>query len=275
LNETDMISIKKIRAKYNYSLILLKELVITDFKLRYQGSVLGYLWSLLRPLAIFLIMYVVFLKFLRFDYGVPHSTVYLLLGIVLWNYFTEVTSNGVGSIVGKGDLLRKINFPKYVVVLAGSFSALINLAINFVVIAIFMVFDHVAVSWHIMWAIPLVIELFILALGIAFALSAIFVKLRDMSYIWEVVLQGMFYATPIFYPLTQVPGKAAKLIMLNPAAQIIQDMRHAIVSPKSPVITTYWSSPYIRLVPIILAVLIAIAAAIYFRKRSKFFAEDI
>jgi ABC-2 type transport system permease protein len=266
---------KKLIERYHYSLILLRQLVKTDFKLRYQGSALGYLWSLLRPLAIFLIMYVVFLKFLRFDYGVPHSTVYLLLGIVLWNFFTEVTSTGVSAIVGKGDLLRKINFPKYVIILAVSFSALINLALNFVVIGIFMVANHVDVGYRILWAIPLLMELFIIALAFAFLLSAVFVKLRDMSYIWEVVLQAAFYATPIFYPLVLVPANYAKIMMLNPIAQIVQDLRHVIVTPQTPTITTYWHSPYIRLIPIAIVLVVAVVSVYYFRNNSKNFAEDI
>lgn len=267
--------IQKIQSRYRYSFILLKQLVKTDFKLRYQGSVLGYLWSLLRPLAIFLIMYVVFVKFLRFNYGVPHSAVYLLLGIVLWNFFTEVTSTGVGSIVGKSDLLRKINFPKYVVVLAVSASALINLALNFVVIGVFMVVDKVEITPHIFLAIPLLLELFVLALAFAFLLSALFVKLRDVSYIWEVLLQAVFYATPIFYPLVLVPQAYAKFMMLNPIAQIVQDLRHVVVTPKTPVISSYWTSPYIRLLPIVVVVLIAIFGLWYFRKNAKHFAEEV
>src|SRR5690554_2274327 len=136
-------SIAHIKQRYRYSSILLKQLVKSDFKLRYQGSVLGYLWSLLRPLAIFFILYVVFVRFLRFDYGVPHSGIYLLVGIVLWSFFTEVTSGGLGSIVGKGDLLRKINFPKYVVVVAVLLNALINLTFTAIVIGLFMVLDGV------------------------------------------------------------------------------------------------------------------------------------
>lgn len=247
----------------------------TDFKLRYQGSALGYLWSLLRPLAIFLIMYVVFLKFLKFDFRVPHSTVYLLLGIVLWNFFTEVTSNGVSAIVGKGDLLRKINFPKYVIVLAVSFSALINLALNLMVVAVFMVVDGVNVTPAILLTIPLVLELFVLALALAFILSAVFVKLRDMNYIWEVVMQGLFYAIPIFYPLYMVPEKAVQLMLLNPIAQIIQDMRHVVVSPQSPTLGSVWQNGYMRALPIAVVVLIGLFSVYYFKKHSRSFAEEI
>src|SRR5262245_60339926 len=105
-------SVQKIIQRYRYSVILLRALVVSDFKLRYQGSLLGYLWSLLRPLAIFAILYLVFVQFLRFGSNVPHFPIYLLLGIVIWNYFAEVTNIGVGSIVERGSLLRKINFPK-------------------------------------------------------------------------------------------------------------------------------------------------------------------
>lgn len=94
--------------KYHYSLILLRELVITEFKLRYQGSVLGYLWSLLRPLFLFAILYVVFVHFLRIGGDIPHWPVAMLIGIVLWNFFSEVTNNGVTSIVNRGDVIRKI-----------------------------------------------------------------------------------------------------------------------------------------------------------------------
>lgn len=268
-------TLQKLQSRYRYSFILLKQLVKTDFKLRYQGSALGYLWSLLRPLAIFLIMYVVFLRFLKFDFHVPHPTIYLLLGIVLWSFFTEVTSNGVSAIVGKGDLLRKINFPKYVIVLAVSVSALINLALNMLVVGVFMVADGVDVTMAILLTIPLVLELFVLALALAFILSAVFVKLRDMNYIWEVVMQGVFYAIPIFYPLYMVPEKAVKLMLLNPVAQIIQDMRHVMVSPQATTLGMVWQNSYIRAIPVVAVVLIGLFSVYYFRKHSRSFAEEI
>jgi len=269
------ITTQSLKARYRYSAVLLKQLVVTDFKLRYQGSFLGYLWSLLRPLAIFLIMYIVFLRFLRFDYGVPYSALYLLLGIVLWNFFADVTSTGLGSIAGKGDLLRKINFPKYVVVLAVLFGSLINLFLNFLVIGIFMAVSHVDIAPRILWAIPLLLELLMLGLAFAFLLSALFVKLRDMSYIWEVLLQATFYATPIFYPLILVPSVYAKWMLLNPIAQIVQDLRYVIITPKTPTIADYWDSDLIRLVPIAIVVAIALFSAHYFRKHSRHFAEEI
>lgn len=266
----------KIRQRYRYSIILLKQLVKTDFKLRYQGSVLGYFWSLLRPLLIFLILYLVFTQFLKVGTGIPHYPVYLLLGIVLWNYFVEVTLGGVSSVVGKGDLLRKINFPKYVIVVAGSFSALINLAFNFIVIAIFMYFDHVPFILHDLFILPFLLELFVFSLAIAFFLSAAFVKFRDISYIWEVVIQGGFYVTPILYPLSRIPHKYAKIMILNPLAQIIQDSRHVLVTKTTINIGTLYSGDkLIWLIPTGLTLFTAVIGGWYFRSRSKFFAEEI
>ncbi|CAN5372535.1 ABC transporter permease [soil metagenome] len=267
----------KLHDRYRYSVILLKQLVKTDFKLRYQNSFLGYLWSLLRPLALFLIMYIVFVRFLKVNYHVPHSAVYLLTGLVLWNYFGEVTSGSIGAIVGRGDILRKLNFPKYTIVLSGSVSALINLAINMVVVGIFMAVQHVSIQSHILYVPLLILELFVFSIALAFFLSALFVKFRDVNYIWEVIMQAAFYATPIFYPLIAVPTShhLRELVMLNPLAQIIQDVRYCLVTDQTPTIANAFSNGWVRAVPIGITVLLAIIAATYFRKRSKYFAEEI
>jgi ABC-2 type transport system permease protein len=202
--------VHKIRQRYRYSLILLRELIRTDFKIRYQNSILGYVWSLLRPLLLFLILYFVFTKFLKVGTGVPHYPVYLLLGLLFWNFFVEVTMGSVTAIVSKGDLIRKINFPKYVIILAVLSGALINLSLTSVVIIIFMIAGHVSVSWQALLLIPLLLELILIAITAAFYLSTAFVKYRDVSYVWEVIIQAAFYATPILYPLTRIPHAYAK-----------------------------------------------------------------
>lgn len=262
--------------RYRYPIILLKQLVKTDFKLRYQGSALGYVWSLLRPLLLFATLYIVFAKFLKFGATIPHYPQYLLLGILLWNYFTEVTVGSVGSIVGKGDLIRKINFPKYTIILAGSFSAFINLLLNFIVLAVFMIIGHVAIGWHALLIIPLILELFILSISLAFFLSALFVKFRDVQYIWEVVVQAAFYATPILYALSIVPHNIAKILILNPMAQIIQDARWAMITPDTETIyQVYGGDKWIWLIPLGITALLAVTSAIYFRSQSKYFAEEV
>jgi len=176
-------NIAELKNKYRYAHILLRQLVITDFKLRYKGSALGYVWTLLRPLALFAILYVVFVYFLKIGAAVPHYAVYLLIGVVLWNYFVEVTMNGLSAIVGKGDLMRKLAFPRYVVVVSGSLSALINLGINLLVVALFMGINGTPFTLSALLIFPLILELFIFGLGIAFLLSALYVRFRDINYI--------------------------------------------------------------------------------------------
>lgn len=270
--------IQKVSQRYSYSVILLRQMVITDFKLRYQGSVLGYMWSLLRPLFLFVILYFVFANFLDLGDDVPHYPVYLLTGIVLWNFFAEITNNGVSAIVGRGDLIRKLNFPKYVIVLSCAFSALINLLLNMVVIAVFMYFNHVDIGWSLA-VVPLYIfEIFVFALGLAFILSTLFVRLRDINYIWEVFMQAMFYAVPIIYPLTKVSAEwpeIAKFMLLNPVAQAIQDIRYYAITPEAQTLETLGHHGLIAAVPIVIAFATFVGAIIYFKRRSPHFAEQV
>lgn len=261
--------------------ILLKAMVSTDFKLRYQQSVLGYLWSILKPLMLFTIMYFVFVRFMRFGDDVPHFAVALLLGIVMWNFFNETTTGGMMSIVGHGDLLRKIHFSKYVVVIASSMSALINFGLNFIVVVIFMLLNGVHLTWSSLLIIPLMLELYILALGIAFFLSAVYVNLRDLNPIWEVVMQAGFYATPIIYPISMISNRGGALgpivakldLLLNPVAQIVQDARHVFVDPANVTVWQMESNHIIALWPIVLSVLVFIGGLHYFTVKSKHFAE--
>lgn len=258
--------------------ILLRELVVTDFKLRYQGSALGYLWSVLKPLFLFAVLYVVFDQFLRLGRDIEHFPVYLLLGIVLWGFFTEATTNGLQSIVSRGDLIRKINFPKYIIVISGTISALINLCINLVVVLFFILINDVQLTWSALIIIPLILELYIFSLAIAFFLAAANVKLRDIGYLWEIFLQAAFYATPILYPLAMVIVQseiAAKIIMLNPVAQIIQDARYVLVTHDSITIYQLYQSAYQIFIPFIIVLISVFVAGLYFKNNSRKFAEYI
>jgi len=259
--------------------ILLRELVITEFKLRYQGSVLGYLWSLLKPLMLFTIMYIVFVHFLRFGAGIEHFAVALLLGIVLWTFFTEATSQGMQAIVSRGDLIRKISFPKYIIVVAGTISALINLLLNLLVVFVFMIFDGVDFGWQSLMFIPNLLLLYTFALSLAFFLSAAYVKYRDVSHIWEVVLQAMFYATPIIYPLQMVmefSNQAAQLLMLSPIAVVFQNARAELVGGENVITASQlFSDPLLLLIPYLIIGLTLVLAVVYFKKSQKYFAERV
>ena len=272
----------KLISKYRYSWILLRELVKTDFKLRYQGAMLGMAWSVLKPLMLFAVMYVVFVRFLRFGAGIPHFAVSLLLAQTLWAFFQEATSQGMQAIVGRGDLLRKLKFPKYIVVVSSTVSALINLVISLFVVLIFMIVNGVEFRPTILLFPLVVVELYIFALGIAFLLSTMFVRFRDIGHIWDVIMQAWFYATPIIYPLTQLINvgwlSVAKLVlMLNPIAQIIQDARYLVVTTQT---ETIWGLVgqqcwLLKLIPLLIIAIVLLVGVTVFRRRSPYFAEEL
>ncbi len=267
---------KNLKHRYRYSAILLRQLVKTDFKLRYQGSVLGYAWSLLRPLLLFLILYVVFVRFIRLGSGIPHYPVYLLLGIIIWNFFGEMTAQSLGSIVGRGDLLRKINIPRWVIVLSSSISALINLFLNLLVFIVFLLINHIDLLKTTLWLPLILLQVYIFALGLSLFLAAAYVKFRDINYIWEVILQAGFYLTPIIYPITLITNHTLqKAILLNPMSQSIQDARYSSITHQTVTTAQIFGGGLIKFVPYVISVLVLILGMAYFRHQSKSFAEEI
>ena len=257
---------------------LLRELVATEFKLRYQGSALGYLWSLVRPLFMFAILLTVFGFILKIGSNIPHYPIYLLLGIVLWNFFLEATNYGLQSIVGRGDMIRKINFPKYIIVISGTISALINLGISVAVVLLFMAFSAIPLRPIALIFPLLIVELYVFALALAFFLSAVYVKYRDIGYVWELLLQAGFYATPIIYPLSIVIHKSpllAKLMLLNPIAQIVQDARYALVSPQTDTLLKLSHNWLLLSMPIVIILATVILGSLYFHANAKYFAENV
>ena len=255
---------------------LLAELVRTDFKLRYQGSVLGYAWSLLRPLLMFGIYYVVFAVVFRFGDEIPNFPIYLLLGIVLWNFFQETTSQSLGAIVVRADLVRKIKIPRWMIVVSAGIGASINLALNFLVIILFAAINGLDFLSSSVYLPLFILEIYLFALGLSLILSALFVKYRDIGYIWDVVLQAGFYATPILYPLSLVTSETAQRIMfLNPMAQSIQGARNSFVTPESVTIAEPWGSNWAVLLPLGIVVLTLIIGVLYFSRQSKTFAENL
>ena len=257
--------------------ILLRELVVTDFKLRYQGSILGYLWSILKPIFLFIILYIVFDKFLRLGRDIEHFPVYLLVGIVLWNFFTEATVQGLQSIVSRGDLIRKINFPKFIIVVSGTISAFINLIINTIVILVFCVINSVSISAEALLIIPLIAELYVFSLAVAFFLATLNVKYRDIGYLWEIFLQAAFYATPVIYPLQMVVKQmpwAASWLMLNPVAQVVQDVRKVLVTQQTLQLYDLVSFP-VMLTPFVAVIIVILLAVFYFRSNQRYFAESV
>ena len=275
----------KLKERYRESFIILRELVKTDFLLRYQGSFLGIAWSVLKPLMLFCVMYVVFVKFLRFSDGTDTFPLVLLLGISMWNFFTESTTMGLCSITTRGDLLRKINFPKYIIVVSATINALICMSINLGVVIVACILSGVQFTVNVFWLPINLAQLYLLSLGVALLLSTLNVYFRDAQHIWEVVLQGLFYATPIIYPLSMVEQKLGevapgvgllveKLMLLNPAAQIIQDIRHNLIAPATtPTIWTLSDNIFFQMIPVALTFALLLWGVHVFRKYSPKFAE--
>ena len=255
---------------------ILREMVATDFKVRYQGSALGYVWSLLKPLLLFAVLYVLFTYIAPIGKDVEHYGVMLLVGIVFWNFFSETTMVGASSVVAHGDLIRKVSIPRYLVVIASAISALINLGLSLIVFFIFALLNGIMPSLSWIGLVLIVIELFVLAVGLAFILATAYVKFRDITYIWEVVLQAGFYASMIIIPISIVPAYMHDWFFMNPIVQIVQDARNFLIPDVGNI--TIWNTvehPILRLMPFILITVIALIGYKYFQARSRFFAEDI
>ena len=271
--------IKRLQERYHYALVVFKELVKTNFKLRYQGSYLGVLWSVLQPLMLFAVMYVVFVKFLKFTDGTPTFPISLLCGTCLWQFFTESTSMGMRSIVDRGDLLRKIHFPNYIIVAATTMGSMISLAINLGVVILFGFFAHAHYTWRGITVLPSILQLAAISVGVALLLGSLYVYFRDIGHIWDVILQALFYATPIIYPLSIVQKNpefswAADFMMLMPTTQTIMDIRHNLLSPEYvPTIWTVVDNKILCLIPYVLSVLVLWLGVHVFRKYSAKFAE--
>src|SRR5688572_5389075 len=172
-------------------------LAATDFKLRFFGSVLGYVWTLMRPLLLFGVLYVVFTEIVRFGGDVKHYPVYLLTSIVLFTYFSESTSRGVTSLVERENLLRKMRFPRMVIPLAVALHALFNLGLNLIVVFAFILGSGISPRVEWLGLFPLVVLLVMFSTGVTMLLSALYVRYRDMQPIWDVALQMLFYASPV------------------------------------------------------------------------------
>jgi ABC-2 type transport system permease protein len=225
-------------------------LAAMEFKLRFFGSALGYLWQLMRPLLLFGVLYLVFTHFVRLNEGVPYFPAVLLSGIVLYTFFSDATSLAVTSVVDRENLVRKIQFPRLVVPLSVVGTALFNLAANMLAVLIFILATGVDPRSRWLLALPLVAVLILFAVGTASLLSALYPRFRDLRPIWEVVTQILSYASPILYAIEVVPDRAfQKLIMLNPIGAVLQEFRHVVIDPSAPSAADAAGSAALLLVP--------------------------
>jgi ABC-2 type transport system permease protein len=253
---------------------LTRTLTLTDFKLKFYGSALGYLWQLVRPLMLFGILLFVFTNFIKFG-KVPHYEVLLLLGIVLYAFVSEGVGNAVDSVVAREPLVRKVQFPRLVIPATVVATSFLNLLLNLVAVFIFAAIRDVQPQWQ-WFELPLILLLMVmLTSGAAMLVSCLFVRYRDVKPITDVLLQALFYGTPIFYPVERIaPTLRHLLVMLNPFAAIIQAAKHAFV-PQSMTAAEAAGGTLNLLVPLAIIVGLFALGFYVFNKEAPRIAEEL
>lgn len=251
-------------------------LAVTQFKLRFYGSALGYVWQLMRPLLLFATLYVVFHHVVKIGGTVPFFPVILLTNIMLFTYFGEASS-AVTAVVDNEQLMRKVQVPRMAIPLAQTLTATFNVALNFVVIVIFALISEAHVTWR--WLeIPFLIGLLgLFAAGWALLVSALYVRFRDVKPIWEVFIQMLFYATPVIYVLEtlDIDDWIKEAMALNPLAAILIQMRHAMFDPSAPTAVDAVGGPIFLLIPIGILIAVVTAGYLVFDREAPRIAEEL
>jgi ABC-2 type transport system permease protein len=250
-------------------------LAATDFKLRFFGSALGYVWTLMRPLLLFGVLYVVFTEVVRFGGQVKYYPVYLLAALVLFTFFSETTGRGVSSLVERENLLRKMRFPRLVIPLAVALHSLFNLGLNLIVVFVFVFAAGIEprASW--LELVPLVALLVVFTTGVTMLLSALYVRYRDMQPIWDVALQFLFYASPIIYVTETFPDRIEKAAMANPITAVLTQMRHALIDPTAPTAADAIGGAALLLIPLAVVVVSFALGTWVFMREAPRIAEDL
>jgi ABC-2 type transport system permease protein len=257
--------------------LLTRTIAVMEFKLRFFGSMLGYLWQLVRPLLLFAVLYVVFTQVVVVT-DAEFFPVALLLGVVLFTFLAEATSGAVSCVVDRENLVRKIHFPRLVIPLAVVLTATFNLALNLVVVLIFAIASGVPARLSWLEIPPLLLVLVAFAVGIATMLSALFVRFRDIRPIWEVVLQVTFYASLIIVPYESVHEHhplLARALLCNPLAAVLQQARHAFVDPTVPSAAEAIGGAEFLLIPAAIVVAVFAIGLRVFSREAPRIAEDL
>jgi ABC-2 type transport system permease protein len=259
-----------LRERLWYQVRILRVLSRTDFKLKYAGSILGYVWSVMKPLMYFAVLWVVFRSL--FQSKIHNFPVYLIVGLVLWTFVADAVSGTFPSIVQRGSILRRIAFPPIVIPVAATVTALMTFCINLFVVAIFVAASRIEPNVKWLLLLPLFVELYLFVLGVALIFATLYVRFRDMGQIWEVASSILFFSAPIMYPVTIIPVWARHIIVFNPFVQILQDVRRVILGPDARAVRLIGLHGN-HLIPLAVTVLLLLAAFWLYRRESPRFAE--
>lgn len=258
------------------SLELLALMSVTNFKKTYFGTVLGYLWSLARPLMLFGVLLAVFTHVFHLGSKVPHYPVFLLFDIVLFGFFQEATTMAVGSIVGYEGVVRKTQFPRLVIPLAVVVTSFFNLVLNLVVAFAFVLAFGIAPAWSWLLVVPLLAVLFTLTTAVAMIVSSLFPRVRDVQIIWNLLSTVLFYATPTLYPIWAVSHTFRNLIALSPLAPIFDLAQRLVTNPHGPWPWEASAGGVTRLVVAVgLYVAISVLAVWLFKREAPRIAEEL
>lgn len=240
---------------------------VTNYRLTYFGSALGYLWSLVRPLLLFGVLYVVFSQIVDFGEGIPAYPMLLLLNVVLFTFFQEATGRSVMAVVENEGLVRKMHFPRLVIPLSVVLTAALNLVLSLGAVLVFVLAYGIRPAWSWLGLVVIVGALVVFTAAVAMILSSLYVRFRDVSPIWAVLSTVLFYGTPVIYAIDQVArlrpgiGWEERLVLANPIAMLLEQARHWVVDPSAPQAITAIGGPLWALVP--LAVFLGVCAFAY------------
>jgi len=249
---------------------LIWALAKTDFKLRYHGSVLGYLWAILKPLLMFSILNFVFSSlFNSRGNGIPHYSLQLLIGIIVFNFFYEGTMAGMSSLLSKSQLVTKIYVPRWTIIIASTINSALIFLMNILVIVIFFAAYRFMPSFEsILLFIVFIIFTYIIIAGFALLTAPLYVRFRDLSMIWEVLTTMLFYASPIVYSLQMMPDRIQKIMLLNPMAFIIHFSKEGLIN-------NHFADPW-KTVIFVTTVMLAFALGVFsYNKLAPRVAEEI
>jgi ABC-2 type transport system permease protein len=259
-----------------YVLRILGVSAAVDYKVKYTGSVLGYFWSIAKPLALFTMLYLVFGHIFRLNHVSNYYSTSLLIGIVCYFFFADATTLGMNSVVVKASLVGKLIFPRIIIPTSAVLSAAMTFGVNLVAVGVFVAAKGITprLSWLLL--VPLLLELFAFVLGVALILATVFVRLRDIGQLWELFTLLFLYASPIMYPVGYLPPWAREIVFLNPFTQIVQDIRAVILYPDvagNKITVTDALGSGGRLAPIAVTLLILGAGYLLFKREEPWFAE--
>jgi ABC-2 type transport system permease protein len=255
---------------------LLLLMATTNFKMAFFGTVLGYAWSLVRPLLLFGVLLVVFTRILRVGSGIDNYPIFLLFNIVFFTFFQETTNLATSSVVAQEGIVRKTQFPRLVIPLSIVLTGLFNLGMNLIAVLIFMLAFGVYPMWS--WLLfPLVLLplMIILTASISTLLSAMYVRRRDVGIIWSVMSMALFYGSAVLIPLSYATGLIRDLMLLNPLVPLFVQAHKWMIDPSAPGVIELAQGWWHLLPAALIFVGVAVWSVWYFNREAPRIAEEL